>query len=331
MSQRVVVVTGASAGIGRATAERFAESGDKVALLARNTESLDDLRRHLSERGARALAVPTDVSQWGQVDAAATRVEAELGPIDVWVNNAMVAVLAFVHETSPADIRRVMEVTYLGYVHGTLAALHRMRPRDRGTIVQVSSALAYRGIPLQSSYCAAKHAIKGFTETLRAELLHDNSAIRVTMVALPGVNTTQFGWVKTTLPRHPQPVPPIYQPEVAARGIHWAAAHPERRELKVGAPTVATIIGNKVAPTAAARYLGKTNVEAQMADQPISDDRVDNLYEPVPGLHSSHGVFDDRARYTSPQLWATTHRRLLAALAATGTLLAMALRRNPAS
>ena len=315
MQDQVVVITGASAGIGRATAKRFAQEGARLGLIARNEESLKDLADELRSRGTQVVVAPADVADWDQVDKAAEQIEAELGAIDVWVNNAMTAVLAFVHETTPEDFRRVTEVTYLGYVHGTLAALARMRPRNRGTIVQVSSALAHRGIPLQATYCAAKHAIKGFTDSLRAELIHDRSDIHVTMVALPGVNSTQFGWVRTTMPKHPQPVPPIYQPEVAAEGIYWSATHPQRREVHVGLPTVLTIWGNKLFPTLLDRYLGRTNVEAQMMDRPVSPDRDDYLYEPVEGVHPAHGIFDDQAHGFSPQLWVTTHRGAVAGVA----------------
>ena len=327
MDSQVAVVTGASAGIGRATARRFADEGYDIGLIARNEESLKDLEEELQARGVRTVVAAADVADWGQVDAAAQRIESELGAIDVWVNNAMTAVLGFVHDTSPEDFRRVTEVTYLGYVHGTLAALRRMRPRDRGTIVQVSSALAHRGIPLQATYCAAKHAIKGFTDSLRAELIHDRSNIHVTMVALPGINSTQFGWVKTSLGKHPQPVPPIYQPEVAAEGIFWSATHPQRRELRVGLPTVFTIWGNKLFPTLLDRYLGRTNVEAQMSSQDVSPDRDDYLYDHVPGVHPAHGVFDDRAHGFSPQLWVTTHRKLaVGAVAASAAAVAMVRR-----
>ena len=327
MDGQVAVITGASAGIGRATARRFADEGYDVGLIARNEESLADLAEELHTRGVRTVVATADVADSEQVEAAAERIESELGAIDVWVNNAMTAVLGFVRETSAEDFRRVTEVTYLGYVHGTLAALRRMRPRDRGTIVQVSSALAYRGIPLQASYCAAKHAIKGFTESLRAELIHDRSSISVTMVALPGVNTTQFGWVRTTLDRHPQPVPPIYQPEVAAEGIYWSATHPQRREVQVGLPTVFTIWGNKLFPSLLDRYLGHTNVEAQMSQRKVSPDRDDYLYEPVPGVHPAHGIFDDRAFGFSPQLWVTTHRKIAVGVAAAAVAAVAMLRR----
>jgi NAD(P)-dependent dehydrogenase (short-subunit alcohol dehydrogenase family) len=266
------------------------------------------------------LALPTDVADADAVEAAAAAVEGELGPIDVWVNCAMASIFAFTWDIEPDEFRRATEVVYLGYVWGTQAALRRMRPRDSGTIVQVGSALAYRGIPLQGAYCGGKHAIQGFTESVRAELAHEGSAVHLTMVQLPGLNTPQFGWVRSRLPRHPQPVAPIYQPEVAARAIVWASAQ-RRRELWVGGSTVATIIGNSLAPSLVDRYLGRTNVEAQQTDEPVSPDRPDYLFAPLPGDHGSHGRFDDRAHPRSIQLWASMHRRGLLA----GTLLAAAL------
>ena len=259
----------------------------------------------------RACVAPADVADPEQVERAAAQIEAELGPIDVWVNNAMAAKLAPVADTRPEEFRRVTEVTYLGSVYGTQAALRRMRPRDRGVIVQVGSALSRRGIPLQASYCAAKHALKGFLDSLRVELLHDKSKVRVTLVQLPGLNTPQFGWVRTDLHRHPQPVPPIYQPEVAARAIAWAAEHP-RRELWVGLPTVYTILGEKLASGLMDRYLARTNVEAQQTDTPIvPSHRDDNLQSPPPGDPGAHGRFDDKAKARSPQLWLATHKRAL--------------------
>jgi NAD(P)-dependent dehydrogenase (short-subunit alcohol dehydrogenase family) len=272
--------------------------------------------------GARVLAVQADVSDHDALEAAAQRIEEALGPIDVWVNNAMTAVFAAVAETSAEELRRVTEVTYLGQVHGTLVALRRMRPRNRGTIVQVSSALAHRGIPLQASYCGAKHAMKGFTESLITELRHEGSAVEVTMVALPGLNTPQFGWVRAKLPRHPRPVAPVYEPEVAARAIVWASEHP-RRELKVGFPTLFTILGNRIAPGLLDRYLARTNVEGQQTDEPLEPDREDYLTTPVPGDHGAHGRFDDEATARSPHLWITTHRGTVVGAAALGVLAAL--------
>ena len=310
----VVVVTGASAGVGRAVARAYGRQGARVGLLARGREGLEGARREIEAAGGRALVVPTDVSDAGQVEAAAEAVEAALGPIDVWINNAMVSVFSPIKETTPDEFRRVTEVTYLGYVYGTLAALRRMLPRDRGVIVQVGSALAYRGIPLQAAYCGAKHAIQGFTDSLRCELLHDRSRVRVVEVQMPALNTPQFSWVKTRLPRKPQPVPPIYQPEVAARAILWAADH-ERAELYVGLPTVLAIAGNKVAPRLVDRYLAAAGYDAQQTGEPVSPERLDNLWHPVPGDHGAHGAFDDRARERSLQLWISLHRGWLALLA----------------
>jgi NAD(P)-dependent dehydrogenase (short-subunit alcohol dehydrogenase family) len=305
---RVVVVTGASAGLGRAIARAFAERGAAVGLLARGKEGLASAEREIRDRGGRALGVPTDVSDSRAVTAAADRIERELGPVDVWVNNAMVSVFSPVKEMDAAEYRRVTEVTYLGYVHGTLAALERMLPRDRGTIVQVSSALAFRAIPLQSAYCAAKHAIKGFTESLRAELLHDASAVRVTMVHMPALNTPQFDWVKSRLPNRAQPVPPIFQPEVGARAVVYAALHPERRDLTVGGSTARAIVGNRVVPQLLDRYLARTGYRSQQTDEPDDPDRPDNLWEPVAGDHDAHGRFDSVARAHSMQLWMEEHR-----------------------
>jgi NAD(P)-dependent dehydrogenase (short-subunit alcohol dehydrogenase family) len=310
---RTVVVTGASAGVGRAAATAFGAQGDRVALIARGQEGLEGAARDVERAGGRALILPCDVTDAAAVDAAADRAETELGPIDVWVNDAMAAVLAFVHETDPADFRRVTEVTYLGCVHGTMAALARMRPRDRGVIVQVGSALSYRAIPLQASYCGAKFAIRGFTDALRTELMHEGSGVRVTMVQLPGLNTPQFTWVRTTLRRQPQPVPPIYQPELAADAIVTAAANP-RRELWLGVNTAITIIGNHIAPRLADRYLAKTNVKAQQTDEPLDPSRPDYLHEPldVSGDRGAHGPFDARAKPRTRQVaFARLARRLL--------------------
>ena len=318
----VVVVTGASAGVGRATVREFARRGAHVALIARGRDGLEGARREVERLGGRALVLPLDVADADAVEHAAEVTERELGPIDVWVNNAMVSVFSPVKKMRPEEYRRVTEVTYLGYVYGTLAALKRMLPRDRGRIVQVGSALAYRGIPLQSAYCAAKHAVQGFMDSLHAELIHDRSNVRVTMVQLPAMNTPQFSWVKSRLPREPQPVPPIYQPEVGARAVYWAA-HNERRELYVGWPTLKAIFGDKVAPGFADWYLSKAGYDAQQTDEPVAPDRRDNLWEPVPGDHGAHGRFDDRSADSSPQLWATTHRGLFA-LAGVGALIGAA-------
>src|SRR5581483_6766279 len=263
-SQSVVVITGASAGVGRAAARAFAQHGvRRIGLLARGRAGLDATTRELADLGVQVCAVECDVADAPAVDAAASRIEEELGPIEVWVNNAMTAVFARVADTTAEEFRRVTEVTYLGFVHGTLAALQRMLPRDRGVVVQVGSALAYRGIPLQASYCGAKHAMVGFTESLRTELLHDHSGVQVTMVHLPAMNTPQFSWVRTRLRRHPQPVPPIYQPEVAAEAIVYAASHPRRREHFVGMPTVITVLGNKLLPALGDRYLARSGIDSQ--------------------------------------------------------------------
>ena len=313
----VVVITGASAGIGRATARRFAREGAAVGLVARGRAGLEAARREVEVAGGRALVLPADVADAGAIEDAAARVERELGPIDVWVNNAMASVFAPVAETTAEEFRRVTEVTYLGYVHGTMAALKRMLPRDRGAIVQVGSALAYRGIPLQAAYCGAKHAIQGFTESLRAELLHEGSKVRLTMAQLPALNTPQFGWTRSRLPRKAQPVPPIYQPEVAAEAIHWAAHH-DRRELYVGLSTSLVLLGNKFAPGLGDRYLARTGYDSQQTGEPRDPTLADNLWEPVDEErdYGARGAFDDRAHERSPQLWATTHRNWLLAGAA---------------
>jgi short-subunit dehydrogenase len=321
----VVVITGASAGVGRATAEAFAKRGARIGLIARGTERLEAARRDVEMLGGTALVLPADVADAEAIESAAERVERDLGPIDVWVNNAMTSVFSPIKETTAEEFRRVTEVTYLGYVHGTLAALRRMLPRDRGTIVQVGSALAHRSIPLQAAYCAAKHAISGFTESMRCELLHDGSGVRVTEVQMPALNTPQFSWVKSRLPRRAQPVPPIYQPEVAAEAIYWAAHHP-RRELLVGWSTVQAVWGNKVVPGLIDRYLARTGYDGQQHDGPEDPNRPDNLWEPVPGNQGAHGAFDDRATDRCFQLWAATHRAWLAlaggGLASAGALAA---------
>ncbi|HVE47368.1 MAG TPA: SDR family oxidoreductase [Acidimicrobiales bacterium] len=333
MAGRVVVVTGASAGIGRAAVRLFAENGDDVALLARGEAGLQAAAKEVVAAGGRALVVPTDVAHDDQVEAAAEKVERELGPMDVWVNNAFSSVFAPSWDTTSEELRRITEVSYLGFVWGTNAALRRMRPRDRGTIVQVGSALAYRGIPLQAGYCGAKHAIQAFTESVRCELLHERSNVRITMVQLPAVNTPQFGWVLSRLPREPQPVPPIYQPEVAARAIIHAAGDPGRREYWVGATTAVTLLANAVAPGLLDRYLGRTGPDSQQTDRPVSPSRPANLWEPVDRSddHGAHGAFDDRAHSRSTQWWGTTHRRALAGGAAVAAATGALLRRSSRS
>jgi NAD(P)-dependent dehydrogenase (short-subunit alcohol dehydrogenase family) len=285
----VVVVTGASAGVGRATVRAFARQGAHIGLLARGVDGLAGARRDVEELGGKGLVLPTDVADPEQVERAASAVEEEFGPIDIWVNDAMVGVYSPVKEMTAEDYRRVTEVTYLGFVHGTLSALRRMLPRDRGIIVQVGSALAYRGIPLQSAYCAAKHAIQGFTESLRCELIHDKSNVKVTMVQMPGLNTFQFDWGKCRLPRKPKPVPPIYEPEVAADAIVHAAHH-YRREWYVGGATAVVIEGNKIAPALGDWYLGKTGYNSQQTRQPVDPDRPNNLYQPISGDYGARRV-----------------------------------------
>jgi NAD(P)-dependent dehydrogenase (short-subunit alcohol dehydrogenase family) len=307
---RVVVVTGASAGVGRAVVRQFAEEGASLALIARGREGLEAAKREVEERGGRAIVIEADVADAEAMERAAARTEDELGPIDVWVNNAMVSVLSPVKEMTAGEFRRVTEVTYLGVVYGTLAALKRMLPRDRGVIVQVGSTLAYRGIPLQSAYCAAKHAMQGFHESLRCELLHDGSNVAVTMVHLPAINTPQFRWVRSRMPHKSQPFGTIYQPEVAARAIVWAASHP-RRELNVGAGTTRAIVANSFIPGTLDRYLARIGYDGQQGDEPEEPGRRDNLYDPLPGDAGAHGVFDDRATDRSPQLWSNTHRGIL--------------------
>lgn len=318
----VVVITGASGGVGRAIAHAFARRGAHVALLARGRPALEKVVAEVSELGGRAIAIPTDVADAAQVQAAAQRTEEVLGPIDVWINDAMSTIFARVVDIAPEEFERATRVTYLGTVHGTMAALERMVPRNRGVIIQVGSALSYTAIPLQAAYCGAKFAIRGFTNALRVELRHDNSRVRITMVQLPGVNTPQFSWCRSKLPDHPRPVAPVYQPEIPGEAVYWAAHH-DRRELWVGYSTVQAIVGGMVAPWFADWYLARTAFSGQqMSDRPVPTDRPNNLYEPQPQLAATHGIFDDEAKTRSPELWLATHRTAIAGglLAAAGAI-----------
>ena len=311
-NSRVVVITGASAGVGRATVQAFAREGARIGLIARGRAGLEGASRDVERAGSQAIVLPLDIADAGAVEEAAARVEQEFGPIDVWVNNAMTSVFSPIKQMTPDEFKRVTDVTYLGCVYGTLAALKRMLPRDRGVIIQVGSALAYRGIPLQSAYCAAKHAIQGFYDSLRCELIHDKSNVRVSMIEMPALNTPQFSWVKSRLRHKAQPVPPIFQPEVAAKAIVFASHHP-RREIYVGAPTVKAIISNKIAPGLLDHYLARTGFASQQQDGPEHQHRPDNLWEPVDADvdYGAHGRFDRRASSRSPQLWTSMHRKWL--------------------
>ena len=311
---RVVVITGASAGVGRATVREFAREGAWIGLVARSRDGLEGARKEVEVAGGRALVLPTDVAYPDQVDGAAEMVERRFGPIDVWVNNAMASVLSPAMKMTAEEYQRVTDVTYLGYVYGTLAALRRMVPRDAGVIVQVGSALAYRSIPLQSAYCGAKHAVQGFVDSLRSELLHDGSRVHITTVQLPAVNTPQFDWIKSRMPCHPQPVPPIYQPEVIARAILWASRH-RRREIAVGLPTVKAIVGQKFIPGLLDHYLAWKGYKAQQTTERVAPDRPNNLFHPLPGDHGAHGRFDEGAYEFSLQFW-LNQRRLWLAVAA---------------
>jgi NAD(P)-dependent dehydrogenase (short-subunit alcohol dehydrogenase family) len=317
----VAVVTGASAGIGRAVAREFARHGWRVALLARGTDGLEGASADVQRLGGQALVLPADVADQAQVEAAAATVEARWGAIDVWVNDAMATIFSEALSISPADFRRATQVTYLGVVWGTLAALERMKRRGSGTIVQVGSALAYRSIPLQAPYCGAKAAVRGFTDALRCELAHDRSRVHLTMVQLSAFNTPQFEWGRTTLARRPRPMGTIFQPEVAARAIYWAATH-RRRELWVGGPAVQAIVGTRIWPGLLDRLLGRTAVAGQQTSEPLAQPRPDNLYAPVPGDHGAHGRFDKQARNFSVQCWLDMHRGAVAAAAAGAVLLA---------
>jgi NAD(P)-dependent dehydrogenase (short-subunit alcohol dehydrogenase family) len=299
----VVVITGASAGLGRAIAQRFARDGCAIGLIARGEERLESARAEVEALGGTALALPLDVADPDAVEAAAERIERELGPIDVWINNAMVSIYSPIKETSAAEFRRVTEVTYLGYVNGTLSALKRMLPRDRGIIIQVGSALAHRSIPLQAAYCASKHAIMGFHESLLSELIHDGSRVRATMVQMPAMNTPQFDWAKNRMPHRTQPVPPIFQPEVGADAVHHAVRHDVGREFLVAWPTVKAVLGEKVVPGYIDRKLGKTGYQGEQTPEPADPNQKDNLWGPAPGDFAAHGRFDDRSRDASVELW----------------------------
>jgi short-subunit dehydrogenase len=329
----VVVITGASAGVGRATVQAFAKRGAQIGLLARGIKGLEGAREDVEQLGGQALILPTDVAHSDQVEAAAQKVEDTFGPIDIWINDAMTSVFSPFKEMTPDEFRRVTEVTYLGAVYGTMAALKRMLPRNRGTIVQVGSALAYRSIPLQAAYCGAKAAIRGFTDSLRSELIHDRSQVHVTIVDLPGVNTPQFSWVKSRLPYKAQPVPPIYQPEVSAEAIFWAAHH-RRREMFVGLPTVQAIEGNKVIPGLLDHYLASKAYSGQQTSEPRDPNQPDNLWEPLDGEngrdHGAHGAFDSRSRSFSPETWISKNRKWLGVMGAglAGVGLGLVLKRT---
>jgi NAD(P)-dependent dehydrogenase (short-subunit alcohol dehydrogenase family) len=328
VSRETVVITGGTAGIGRATAREFARRGCNVGVLARGKDGLDATARDIEALGGKALAIATDVADWQAVEQAADQIERELGPIDIWVNNAFAGIFSRFMDVTPEEYERVTAVTYLGQVNGTRAALKRMLPRDKGAIVLVGSALAYRGIPLQSAYCGSKHAIQGFIDSLRCELLHDKSNVTVTMVQMPGVNTPQFDWIRAKLPGQPRPVGKVYQPEVAARAI-WFAAHDGRKEMLVGLPTLEAVWGNKVASSAMDDYLAATGFDAQQRPDPVRPDRQDNLFEPVAGDHGAHGSFEQEAVDSSAELWVSEHKKELgiaalgvAAAASVGFMLA---------
>ncbi len=309
------MITGASAGVGRAITREFANRQASIGLIARGKQRLEAAKAEVEEKGGRALTFSIDVADSAAVENAAQTLENEFGPIDIWINNAMTTIFAPLSEITPEEFRRATEVTYLGCVYGTMAALRRMLPRDKGTIVQIGSALAYRSIPLQAPYCGAKHAIVGFTDSLRSELIHNRSNVHVTVVHLPAVNTPQFSWCRTRLPRHPQPVPPIFEPEVPARAVYWAAHH-KRREVFVGIPTIKAIYAQDVAPGFADWYLGKNGYSSQQTDQPVPANRPDNLFAPVEGDYEAHGIFDAVAKPYSGQNWVNLHRVPIALIAA---------------
>ena len=328
MREQTVVITGASGGIGRAAARLFGERGARVVLIARGQAGLEGAAADVAKAGGKALVIAADVADYAQVAAAARQAEEHFGPIDVWVNDAFTSVFAPFSEITAAEFRRVTEVSYLGFVHGTMAALERMRARDHGTIVQVGSALGQRSIPLQSAYCGAKHAVNGFTSSLRCELMHQGSGVRVTVVQMPAVNTPQFSWVRSRLPRHPQPVPPIYQPEVAARAVLFAAGHPGRKQYWVGMSTTATLLAEKFASGLLDRYLARTGYGSQQTSQAAAPGRPGNLWEPADGAggqdYGPHGVFDDRSHPRSAQQWLSQHARLTTGALAGATAGALA-------
>jgi len=330
-SNRVVVITGASAGVGRAAAQAFAKEGAHIGLIARGEAGLQGAVHDVEQLGGKALAIPLDVSEADAVERAAKLVESHFGPIDVWVNNAMVSVFSPIKETSPQEFRRVTEVTYLGVVNGTLAALKRMLPRDHGVIIQVGSALAYRGIPLQAAYCAAKHAIQGFCDSLRSELLHEGTRVQLSMLQMPALNTPQFDWSKSRMPHRAQPVPPIYEPEVAARAIVYASHHPSR-EMWIGSPTIKAILGNRLIPGWLDLYLAKTGYTSQQGDEPENRERPDNLWTSLDHErdHGAHGRFDAIAKPYSATFWLRKNRRWLAALGAALGVMLLASGRNHA-
>ena len=324
----VVAITGASAGIGRAVVQAFARRGAHIGLIARGEAGLEGARREVEQLGGRAIAIPTDVADAEAVEAAATRIEAELGPIDIWINVAFTNVFAEFVDITPREYKRITEVSYLGFVHGTMSALHRMLPRDRGTIVQVGSALSYRSIPLQAAYCGAKHAINGFTDTIRTELIHNKSKVRITVAQMPAVNTPQFTWVENKLAHHAQPVPPIFKPEVAGEAVHWLAHHPRKREMYVGGSTAIVITGNKFFPGFGDWYLGKTGYKSQQTSQPHNPHQPVNLFEPADRErdYGAEGEFDNRQLTRSYEVWASEHLTTLVAAAGVGvTLLGGAL------
>lgn len=327
---RNVVITGASAGLGRAIAHAFAGEGACIGLIARNRERLEAARAEVERLGGKGVVLVADVADPQAVEQAAALMEQEFGPIDVWVNNAMTSVFSPFEQMTPEEFRRVTEVTYLGAVHGTMSALKRMLPRDRGMVIQVGSALSDRSIPLQSAYCGAKHGMRGFTDSIRCELIHSKSRVHLTMVQLPAMNTPQFAWVKSRLPNKPQPVPPIFQPEVAADAILWASHH-RRREIYVGMPTVKAMWGNKLVAGFADWYLGRTGYRSQQTGEPEDPNRPSNLWESVPGPFGAHGSFDDRAKGSSPQVWLVQNKWALFTITAgfaAGAALGAKARRN---